>query len=793
MAFHPFRTFQRNQKGCMAGATLLAIISFLFLGVIIQLIDGRFGAGSRISTIAECRHFGKITPRKLEQLRQEQEVLQRFFFVLYEKLADPKDEEKMMALQPLRLLGSRIAQSKDPEQLINTWLISQYAQEEGISPDREDAMNLLKQLTGDYISDAVYDDTVYAIGINHQTVERLLIQHLRWEHSWDRFALSVSAVSPATRWDWYQRLYRQVTIEAAAVFVDSLVDQVGNPSNSQLTALFEKYKTKRYSPEIAESGFIMPMELAFQYVVAEPTQQLLDSISEEEMMTYYEENKDAMFRQPVRPLTEYPELPGMMPGLPGGTMPFPTPGFPTSPGRVVIPTFPTLDENTEGLTLPAPETEGLTLPAPETEGITPPAPETEGIAPPAPETEGIAPPAQDVSPEESANSDELFISRYSGAPNVATRFVSYQTEDEEAVADADPRPEAPADTGEPAPHAPENADEPLDLSILYRPFDEVKDQIRRELALDKAVDALPVIQKKMREYAETYHQHFEQGQKAPPMPDMTAFVAEYGLELVRVPRGDVYAAMHTELARGLQERQQILQMYRGSPLLFDGDTFLGETTLMLYWITEIKPEKRPEKLDDVREMVTKRWKEIEARALALKKAEELEREVKTSGKPLAEAFTGRSDVQVVETEPFTWKTYGDLHPLMAAYQGLSPELAEVRERGVAPNNSIIDNKIIVAPGSDFMETVFSLQIGETGVVFNQPQSVAYIVRVTSSAPSTDSLWEQFQRAHILEYRNAGQREMITDAYEAWLEDIRSKTGFRWVNKPDARDGTMYGD
>jgi hypothetical protein len=80
-----------------------------------------------------------------------------------------------------------------------------------------------------------------------------------------------------------------------------------------------------------------------------------------------------------------------------------------------------------------------------------------------------------------------------------------------------------------------------------------------------------------------------------------------------------------------------------------------------------------------------------------------------------------------------------------------------------------------------------------GVVFNQPQSVAYIVRVTSSSPSTEALWEQFQGVHIMEYIDAGQREMLAAAFEAWLDELRRKTGFRWINKPDAQEWGMYDD
>ena len=148
---------------------------------------------------------------------------------------------------------------------------------------------------------------------------------------------------------------------------------------------------------------------------------------------------------------------------------------------------------------------------------------------------------------------------------------------------------------------------------------------------------------------------------------------------------------------------------------------------------------------------------------------------------------------VVETEPFTWKTYGGLHPLVALYQGQLPVLSEVREKGVVVGDAEIDNKVIVAPGSNFMETVYSLQVGETGVVFNQPQTMAYIVRITSSSPSADVLWEQFQTTDVRIYRNAGLLEMVSSAYEAWLAEIQKKTGFRWINKPDARESEMYNE
>ena len=725
----------------MAGATLLAMISFLFLGVIIQMVGGgRGGSESQIQTIAESRRFGKVTDYDLHRLQESHEIFRRFLDVLYQNLArdllqDFTPEEARQHLYPLESFIGQVIQLQSPEQLINVWLVSQYAEEEGLAPAWDDAQTLLKQLTSDYLSDAVYDEALQSIGYTHQQIAQLFIRHLRWRQSLERFGMSVGAVSPATRWDWYQRLYRQVTIEAAAVPIDSMIDQVGEPSTAQLTALFEKYRNRRYNPTSAESGFIMPTELAFQYIVADPSQEMLDSITEEEILAFYEENKDALFRKPTPSLRDM-----QFPGMPGGGMPI----FPTLPGMDPI----------------VPDTETGEVEA---------TPQTEE---PIEETEESAPETSSVS-------------------GVTTRFVSYQAEEEDQA----------DETGGLTPTAPtpdaldelEEESELVDLSFLYKPFDEVKDDIRKGLAIKKAAEGLPIIQEKMKEYAAVYNENFEQGKQPPAMPDLTGFVAEQGLQLVTVPMGDVYAVLRTDLARGLNERDHLVQMFRHVPLPFEGTIFWGDNGPVLYWVIDQKMEKRPEKLDDVEDAVVKRWKEIEAKDLALKKAEQLAHEAKTSDKSLAEQFAGRNDLPVVETEPFTWRTYGTMNFFTAVMQRIPPMLGEVREKGVADGNSELDNTLIAAPGSDFMETVYSLQIGETGVVLNQPQTVAYIVRITSSSPSTEALWERFQSAHMLEYIYAGQPEMVMAAREAWLDEIRAKTGFRWVNKPDTREMEMYDD
>ena len=770
--FHPFRSFQRNKTGWMAALTLLAIISFIFLPAILDLMGGgRMGVGGPIPTIAESRRFGRVTEIELQDIHRNQQVFHGFLDALLRHLilVDPLSEEHRVALRPLETLRNQVARPRTLEELVNTWLIMQYAQEEGYMPNREDVSNLLRQLTGNTLTNAIYTEVLRSVGMTHQTVERLLIRHILLNRVEERFHLSVGAVSPATRWDWFQRVNRYVTIEAAAVPVDAFIGQVGEPSERQLNAFFETHRARRHNPESAESGFIMPMELAFQYVAARPTQVLLDAVTEEEMLEYYERFKEWEFRRPITPLPTpvlptQPTLP-VIPGFSGGALPFSTPD-----GNVITP-LPMLPDVL---------------------------PEIDEPVPSEPAEDAVEPVIEESIEESTAMS------------GVVTRFVSYQIDEvrdvqilgsivfeEELTAEneaTESATEESADTGGLTPPALEEPalDASIDLSVLYRPFDEVKEIIRERLARDKALEAVPFIMEKVQEHYHVYHDAFERGRSAPPLPDWNGFVAELGLELVTVPMGDIHAAMRTELAREPQGAQHLFQMFQGMPVPFRTHTFETRSGAVVYWVTAEKPEFEPERLADVRDIVVRRWKEVEARTLAMNWTQELATGARTSGRPLAEVFAGRSDVSVVETEPFTWMVY-DIPPLFALANRIPiqpPRLGEIREVGVGLEAADFDNQVLVLPGWEFMEAVYALEVGEIGVVFNHPQTMVYVIRLTDSTPSAEELWERFQTAHIFEYIHVGLHDTAL-AREMWLDEIRAKTGFRWVSRPDSRG--MHGD
>ncbi|MDR2114915.1 MAG: hypothetical protein LBP87_00885 [Planctomycetaceae bacterium] len=796
--FHPFRSFQKNRKVWLAILGVGTMISFIILPVLMGLFPGYGGTGP--VKIASCRRYGNIDEQNVAVLTQNREDLGRFYIILYQQLADPNNQERMIALRNLEITASQYDQSLEPEELINNWLLTQYAKELGMSIDKTNIIKYLTQLTGGLLTNTVYRKTLESAGMPEQRFEYLIALELLYIRMREMFEIGLNVIPPSTRWEWFQRLNRKMTAEIAAVPVEQFVDKIADPTNSQLQKFFEENKNKPFNPIQLESGFTMPDKIAFQYVEAVPNQKMLDSISEEEIKKYYEENKETLFRKPVQPMKNSPVFPSLpsqsgnlfQSGNLGGFTPsspssqtFPTPQLPTTnPSTIPQPTeiVPANTEKKDSADVEKNVENVEKKEEPKTEPL--PTPKAETTPEVKPETENKS---EKTEPEKNESSS---------MGTVKMRFVSYQTEEEKNTNSGteQPKSEEPkveVKTEQPKPEEPKvevktelpKPEEPVDLSILYRPFDEVKEQIRLTLATEKALKAIPLIEEKMRDYFQVYYTHLDQEKNAPPMPDLTAFVGEQGLVLKTVPLDTIFGSIKSEFARGAAEREYLFNLFNENPIVFEPKKIEGENILL--WVTEIQTERKPETLEEIKDIVLKRWKEVEARSLALKRAEELAAEVRHSEKSLAETFAGRSDVPVTETEQFTYKSYGaSMYAAFLAMRGIPPRLGEVCEKGVAVGDSEIDNRWIVAPGVEFMEMASSLAVGETGVVFNQPQTVAYVIRLTSTSPSEEVLWEQFQNASIMEYHLAGQPEIVAEARKAWLNKIYEKVGFKWIQKPE---------
>ena len=134
----------------------------------------------------------------------------------------------------------------------------------------------------------------------------------------------------------------------------------------------------------------------------------------------------------------------------------------------------------------------------------------------------------------------------------------------------------------------------------------------------------------------------------------------------------------------------------------------------------------------------------------------------------------------METGPFTWFTRS---LAQTGFARAPLQLGEVREIGVARGTADYNNVHIKAPGVDFMETAYSLQPGESGVVMNQPQMSVFVIRLINSSPDEELLWGFFATTPLTDYEGAGKEESRYVIMRKWLEEIERNVGFQWVNRP----------
>ena len=793
--FNPFKKFRKHQKLALAVLGVLAMLSFIVVPSLMQLIPSTDARA--IKDIASCREFGGVNERSAYILQQNRQNLIRFYTVLHRNLVGPTGENRQ-SLYYLESVIGQLSARENTEELVNDWLLVRYGQKMGMAVSNQSIGDLLKQITGGLISDAALDGSMRDVGMNPAMLQALISEQMVVDQVRAMFEISQMTITPLTRWNWFQRMNRKITAEVAAVPVELFVTKVADPSAAELQKFFEENKARIFDPSEAESGFTTPNQVAFQYVKATPSKKMLASVSKEEIEKFYAENKIALFKKPITPIGQHPTLPGAQPGnlFQPGALPFPTPlnTLPKRPESVIKLTDPDApmpeDKPTDApkpeekpADAPKPEEKPADAPKPEEKPTDAPKPEEKPADAPKPEEKPADAPKPEDKPADAPKPEEKKETSFSRSQPV-TRPVSFL--EEKPTEGAKPNEEA-KPTEEKATEMPKPENAEIDLSILFQPLSEVEDQIRAILAARAVDEAIPVIESKMRDYFTAYNTNFDQSKEAPPLLDLKPLADQFEFEFFSTPLIADHEARRLNFAHGMKERQFLETLFHGAAILFEPQIIEGDSAKYLFWVTNFHSQQQPEQISNVRETVLLRWKEVNARPLALKRAEELLENAKTSGKTLAEAFEGQGDVKVVETEPFTWKSYGE--SMLAAFfamRGIPPRLGEVREKGVAAGDSEIENILIAAPGEKFMEIAYSLGVGEIGVAMNQPETVAYIIRVTGSSPSDDVLRERFQSTPIAEYRLAGMPERVLEAREAWLKQIQDEVGFKWINKPERR-------
>lgn len=291
------------------------------------------------------------------------------------------------------------------------------------------------------------------------------------------------------------------------------------------------------------------------------------------------------------------------------------------------------------------------------------------------------------------------------------------------------------------------------------PTDEIKQQIRRELATRKIDELFQQVVRRLTQYRE--RRITEQGKVDPP--DFEAWAKENNLVQINTDLLPEWELRKLELADALAESGgSFFETVFGQRLFVPTRGFDLRGSQFIWWPTEEAKPYTP-KWDDegVRKTVLDAWKLVKARDLAKQAADKLAAEARKAGKPLKEVFAGRADVEVLDPPEFTWMTAGSVAPLLSAGR------LEVSAVGG-----------VEWPGNEFMRTTFDLSPGESSVAMNQPRTFAYVIRVVDFTPSDNVLWESFTTLEYRHYAQIAANDMQAKLF-GWFAQIQDAIGLKW--------------
>jgi len=751
----------KGKEFAIAGIVLGFALGYMYIP--------RVGTAMVISSTA-----GNLDQQEYQEMVNNRNIANQFIVQTY--YASLSEEELQRARPPQgAVFGFPFAGTREDD-IILEFLFRKEADKMNLIVSDDAISNYISRYTNNKLSRADFQKACQNVRMTEGQIYNVFRDQLKARLAFQLLRPEIS-LTPDQYWNFYKKLNVREELEVAALPVKDFESEVPEPTEAEKKTFYETYKA--VSPNQkgpGTPGLFQPPKVKVEYLLVDyvDTEKQVAAVTDEQIKAYYEENKESLYKNnpiPDDPSMNAPEAPAGPQGDAPVEAKKPTSGekAPAEPA--------------------APEKKPADKPAPKADDKPQPKPEKK------PE------PAKKPEPEKKPESKE----ESSALDSELTTFVALQDEKKTADKPATaPKPEAkPADAkpeAAPAEAKPENATTAPPPLEPYRPLNEdlkseIRDQILRTRTLELMQEKIGAATTFMNELSYRITSPAE-GETPLTPKEATAQLKKYAaehqlvynvtplmsrqeiLESEKYPLGTAKEPTLNEFAAQPQTATDQLfappvdQLY--TPFEAE-DSF--SSALISYWKIEyaeamIPPYDNPE----IQETIVEQIKLEQARPLAQKRAEELQKLITDAGdKEMATALKGQTitgekegtELLTQTTESFSWmrtSTAGASNPFSMP----RPELSTI---------SAIDGA-----GNDFMEQVFDkMQEGDVSVAMNADKSVVYVVKVLNRIPSTPggmtAMYQEFLKTDLFfffsPYLPLAQMEQY-QAMQEWVQDLRAQ-------------------
>ncbi len=772
----PFRFFYKYQKLFIVLAAVTAVFVFVLADMLTNYLQPSGNVQVATSPVANW-DGGSLNQGQLKNLVARRHFLSNFLQALYfegERRTIEEGGTPVDLKVPNFTLRGNIPTRELQHEVIMTQVFVQLAKQSGMTVSDEVINHYLKEFSLHRVGE---DDILGLLGrmkggkaaLNERLLfEALREQLLRYQFL-STYASNLQSILPQERWQDWSRLNERIALQAAILPASHFVSKVPEPDDAQLAAFYEEHKEREPGGQYSvwgtflpspNPGFKEPRRVRLHYLVGDVNvwrEKLLETVTDEEIAEYYERNKRFLFVKAsfadAEDATEAED--------------------PAEDGSQEE----AADDDSEA---EADDDEAVDeTPAPETE---PASDDTETDA----ETGAIAKPSpfhltafKEDSSEESSETEESEEKESEEKTEENSETTSKTDSEAEPSELSDDEPAAEETAAEETTEAADTEEEPKE----YRPLEEVADEIRRQLANEKAVQALdPVMNQKYIELRTVFNKYggllVAAKSKEQELPKPPAKLAQ--LKQAAEQLGLTFEKTRLLSWRELNDEDNTVIVGRARdaqtdrlPVAFTAfskEVMLYEPSLnkdmdgnwYLVLRVEDVPARMPE-LKEIRNDVVAAWKRKEAAQLALDQAEILAKEASEASQPF-EKFFADKEFKVTTTDLFSWLMSGT-----TATQG-----------GVR----LSDAPPLQAVGPEFMSTAFALESEEAKGVLNFDHTQAYVIRIHSRERTEERLRKLFLTEIGQWYRNDQRGDYMKRArmqanQRQLMEQLTARAGLKF--------------
>jgi hypothetical protein len=684
---------------------------------------------------------GKVTRSKLDELQMNHHATSRFLRELVTQAAK-QCEKKGVQFAPLADMIQPLSRTDNAdvvdEQILVRKLLAERAEDEGVVISDgmiDDYLTLLvgqaefSQRDWKQINKLVNQRTPLTAIRNHIRVELKSMQMQRFAS----LGVPLNPV-PSEAVELYARANDRIECEVVPVSVNEYVSKVdGDPSDSEMRALFEEGKYEYEDSRKLTPGFKVPRKVNVQYFVAE-MQTFLENeknkLTDAEIEAEYDKLVLAEDPIVIEVITEDEPM-GFELNLGGDDMPADQDDAPDKPdAEPAETTKPGIEAEADVPVLDIPKATATEPAVPDPDSL------KEATPAEAESDEGLK-----LTPTESGGSDQSL--NVTGSKSQFTSLLQdgeqEKAEGEQAEADQASSEEANSDqevgglgdlqlSDESA--GPQSGE--AEKKTRVKPLSEVADEIRERLARVAAFKKKEEATKRATVAMQNYEQEVLRWETSrdkdvtpkPEAPDFEAIAKDSGLAFEETGLVDPFQLRETRIGKvnflvQVQSPQGAVRndfQSLSNKIFLDFDRVdvldpqsvndLMTADSFIFWMSE-KVDVRIPDFEESKDQIKEYWKHQQAVELAKKAAQTMAEKANQTGDKLTALYSDTA----APTGEFTW-----FRP------GRSSQAVYGMPFGIEQ------------PGEEFMETAFSLADGKAGVAANEPRDTVYVIqRITPEA------------------------------------------------------------